>query len=152
MRLTLNVASARRRMLFSLDSLRYTAFRYAEFANPKTRTEKEGIMSKAMSYVAVGVAAFLAGGFSFRLVDRSGQSKAQSKSVDGRASSGEATVAVPREFVIEGMSCQGCADSITSAPVQIPGVQSANVSLVDKRRKAQRARPSGGTPQTVATK
>ena len=29
--------------------------------------------------------------------------------------------------------CQGCADSITSALTQVPGVQSAKVSLQDKR-------------------
>ena len=46
---------------------------------------------------------------------------------------GEATAAVPREFAIEGMVCQGCADSITSALTQVPGVQSAKVSLQDKR-------------------
>jgi len=90
-------------------------------------------MSKATSHLAVAVIAFLVGGFSFWLVDHLGPWKAESKPIDGRASGGEATVAVPRAFVIEGMSCQGCADSITSALAQIPGVQSANVSLVDKR-------------------
>ena len=90
-------------------------------------------MSKATSYVIVGVVAFVAGGFSFQLVGRTGESTAESKSVDGRASGGEATAVVPREFVIEGMTCQGCADSITSALTQVPGVKSAKVSLVDKR-------------------
>ena len=38
-----------------------------------------------------------------------------------------------REFAIEGMMCQGCADSVTSAIAKIPGVQSAKVSLAEKR-------------------
>lgn len=131
-------------------------------------------MSKATSYVVVGVVAFLAGGFSFQLLGRTGESTAESKSVDGRASGGEATAVVPREFVIEGMTCQGCADSITSALTQVPGVKSAKVSLADKRAvvlakesdvpaeqilaaiaaagyKGQLASAAGGTPATAAT-
>jgi copper chaperone CopZ len=38
-----------------------------------------------------------------------------------------------REFAIEGMMCQGCADSVTSAIAKLPGVQKANVSLAEKR-------------------
>ena len=72
-------------------------------------------MSKATSYVVLGVAAFLVGGFSFRLVDHAGESKAESKSTESKADSGEANAAVPRYFAIEGMTCQGCADSITAA-------------------------------------
>jgi ubiquinone/menaquinone biosynthesis C-methylase UbiE/copper chaperone CopZ len=90
-------------------------------------------MSKAMSYVVVGVVAFLVGGLSFQLIGRTSEGNAKSKFVDGQANGGEATAVAPRAFMIEGMSCQGCADSITSALMQIPGVQSANVSLVDKR-------------------
>ena len=90
-------------------------------------------MSKATSYVVVGIAAFLVGGFSFMLVGRTSEGKAKSKSAEGRANGDEATAAVPREFAIEGMACQGCADSITSALTQVPGVQSANVSFQDKR-------------------
>jgi predicted peroxiredoxin/copper chaperone CopZ len=66
-------------------------------------------------------------------VNHAGERKAESKSVDGRANDGGANTAVAREFVIEGMSCQGCADTITSALVKIPDVQSASVSLQDKR-------------------
>ena len=90
-------------------------------------------MSKATSYVVLGVAAFLVGGFSFRLVDHAGESKAGSNSTESKADSGEANAAVPRYFSIEGMTCQGCVDSITSALTQVPGVQSAKVSLQDKR-------------------
>lgn len=85
-------------------------------------------MSKATSYLVVAVLAFFVGGFSFWLVDRSGRWNAGAKSVDGQA-----TEAAPRAFAIEGMSCQGCADSITSALLQVPGVQSAKVSLADRR-------------------
>ena len=90
-------------------------------------------MSKATSYVVVGVVAFIVGGFLFQLVGRTGESTAESKSADGRTNGGEATAVVPREFVIEGMTCQGCADSITSALTHVPGVKSAKVSLADKR-------------------
>jgi copper chaperone CopZ/predicted peroxiredoxin len=90
-------------------------------------------MSKATSYVVIAVAAFLVGGFSFQIVNHAGERKAESKSVDGRANDGGANTAVSREFVIEGMSCQGCADTITSALVKIPDVQSASVSLQNKR-------------------
>lgn len=90
-------------------------------------------MSKAMSYVVVGIVAFLVGGFSFQLVGRTSDEKVESKSAEGRANGGEATTAVPREFTIEGMTCQGCADTITSALTQVPGVKSATVSLQDKQ-------------------
>ena len=90
-------------------------------------------MSKATSYVAIGVVAFLAGGFSFQLVGHTGEGKADSQSVERQARDGKATAVAPREFVIEGMTCQGCADSITSALTQVPGVMSAKVSLADKR-------------------
>ena len=90
-------------------------------------------MSKATSYLVIAVAAFLVGGFSFQIVNHAGERKAESKSVDGRANNGGANTAVSREFVIEGMSCQGCADTITSALVKIPDVQSASVSLQNKR-------------------
>jgi copper chaperone CopZ/predicted peroxiredoxin len=90
-------------------------------------------MSKTTSYVVLSVVAFLVGGFSFRLVDHAGESKAESKSAEGRENGGGATATAPRKFIIEGMSCQGCADSITSALTQIPGVHSARISLQDKR-------------------
>jgi ubiquinone/menaquinone biosynthesis C-methylase UbiE/copper chaperone CopZ len=90
-------------------------------------------MSKATSYVVVAILAFLAGGFSFRLVDHLGQRRAESNDAGGRANRDEALSVAPRAFLIEGMSCQGCADGITSALMQIPGVESAKVSLRDKR-------------------
>jgi Cu+-exporting ATPase len=38
-----------------------------------------------------------------------------------------------REFAIEGMVCQGCADNVHGAIAKIPGVQSAEVSLAGKK-------------------
>jgi copper chaperone CopZ/predicted peroxiredoxin len=90
-------------------------------------------MSKATSYLVIAVVAFLVGGFSFQIVNHASESKAESKSGEGRANGGGATAAVPREFVIEGMSCQGCADTITSALTKIPDVQSASVSLQNNK-------------------
>ena len=76
-------------------------------------------MPKVMSYAVVGVVAFLVGGFSFLFISHVDDEKTNT--------------ATFREFVIEGMSCQGCADTITSALTKISGVQSAKVSLQDKR-------------------
>ena len=81
-------------------------------------------MSKASSYVVVGIVAFLAGVFAPRLVNRAD---------DVKAEGGQAASASGREFAIEGMSCQGCVDSITAALTEIPGVRSAKVSLGDKK-------------------
>jgi copper chaperone len=38
-----------------------------------------------------------------------------------------------REFAIDGMACEGCADNVTNAIEKIPGVQSAKVSLTEKK-------------------
>ncbi len=45
----------------------------------------------------------------------------------------EMTGMTTREFTIDGMMCQGCADNVTNAIAKIPGVQSAKVSLAEKR-------------------
>ena len=131
-------------------------------------------MSKAMSYATIGVVAFLAGGFSFRLISGGEEGIGGPKHTEIQEHDGEATAAVPREFVIEGMTCQGCADSITSALTNVPGVKSAKVSLADKRAivladeskvstetiltaiavagyKGQSASAAGGIPATAAT-
>jgi copper chaperone CopZ len=39
----------------------------------------------------------------------------------------------PRQFAVEGMSCQGCVDSVTGAIEKLPGVSSAKVSLAEKK-------------------
>jgi copper chaperone len=89
-------------------------------------------MSRAMSYVVVGVAAFLMGGFAFRFISRGEAGTAETKHTEVQENGGETNAVVPRYFAIEGMTCQGCADSITAALTQIPGVRSAKVSLQDK--------------------
>jgi copper chaperone len=38
-----------------------------------------------------------------------------------------------REFAIEGMTCEGCVSTVTSALKAVPGVQSVEVSLKDKK-------------------
>jgi uncharacterized protein len=90
-------------------------------------------MSKGTSYVAVGVVAFLVGGFSFRLISHAEDRKADVKHTEAQEHGGEANAAIPRYFAIEGMVCEGCADNITTAVTKIPGVRSAKVSLLDKR-------------------
>ncbi len=80
-------------------------------------------MSKVARYVAVAVAAFLLGGMAFRLA-------ADGMSAGVKQDSKPAAV---REFAVDGMMCQGCVDSITSALKAVPGVTSAEVSLADKK-------------------
>ena len=38
-----------------------------------------------------------------------------------------------REFAIEGMSCEGCVNTVTTALKAVPGVKSVEVSLKDKK-------------------
>ena len=38
-----------------------------------------------------------------------------------------------REFAIEGMSCDGCVNTVASALKTVPGVKSVEVSLKDKK-------------------
>lgn len=45
---------------------------------------------------------------------------------------GSSTVAV-REFAIEGMTCEGCVQTVTAAVAKVPGVQRVEVSLEGKR-------------------
>ena len=90
-------------------------------------------MSKALSYVVVGVVAFLVGGFAFQFINIGMAGTADSKKTEAKKNSPEAKTSVPRDFAIEGMTCQGCADNITAALSGIPGVHSATVSLQDKK-------------------
>ncbi len=39
---------------------------------------------------------------------------------------------VRKEFGVDGMSCGGCAGSVTRAVSQLPGVRKVNVSVTDK--------------------
>jgi copper chaperone len=43
------------------------------------------------------------------------------------------TAAKPREFHIDGMSCEGCVANVTTALKEIPGVESVKVSLDEKK-------------------
>jgi copper chaperone CopZ/predicted peroxiredoxin len=90
-------------------------------------------MSKTVSYLVVGVVAFLGGSFSVLLADYAGATNTQSKAGPSQASNDRAGHAPSREFSIEGMACQGCVDAITDVLTKIPGVKSATVSLEDKR-------------------
>lgn len=38
-----------------------------------------------------------------------------------------------REFAVEGMTCEGCVSTVTSALKAVPGVNSVEVSLKDKK-------------------
>ena len=40
---------------------------------------------------------------------------------------------VKKEFVIEGMHCDGCVRSVTRAVKQMPGVRQVDVSLAERR-------------------
>jgi len=51
----------------------------------------------------------------------------------GRASQGNSQMMETREFAIEGMACEGCVSTITSALKVMPGVKSVEVSLKDKK-------------------
>jgi uncharacterized protein len=90
-------------------------------------------MARTLSYVAVGVLAFLGGSLSVLLADFGGWKGAESKALESRTPDDRTAAAPSREFAIEGMSCQGCVDAITNALTKIPGVKSAKVSLQEKR-------------------
>jgi copper chaperone CopZ/predicted peroxiredoxin len=90
-------------------------------------------MSRTLSYLVVGMLAFVGGSLSVLLADYGGARNGESKAAESRAAGDRAVAAAPREFAIEGMVCQGCVDSITDALTKIPGVKSAEVSLQDKR-------------------
>ena len=65
-------------------------------------------MSKATSYAAVFVVAFLVGGFSFRMVGLAEDGKTGLKPAGLPEVAPGANTPGPREFAIEGMQCEGC--------------------------------------------
>jgi copper chaperone CopZ/predicted peroxiredoxin len=90
-------------------------------------------MSKAVSYAAVCIVSFLIGGFVFQSVGK-GEAKPDGPQPGEASKSAPEDKNVPsRSFAIEGMTCQGCVDTVTSAIQGIPGVKSVNVSLADKK-------------------
>jgi copper chaperone CopZ len=79
-------------------------------------------MSRNSAYLAAGAVVLIVGGLAAVLATRTPQS---------------ATVATPvaisRTFAVEGMHCEGCAESIEAALAEMPGVRSAKVSFGEKR-------------------
>ena len=57
-----------------------------------------------------------------------------------------------REFAVEGMSCEGCANTVASALKAIPGVQSVEVSLKDKKATVVADRVSPRTIEDAVAK
>ena len=51
----------------------------------------------------------------------------------GRAQQENSQMTENREFAVEGMVCEGCVSTITTALKGIPGVKSVEVSLKDKK-------------------
>ena len=50
-----------------------------------------------------------------------------------------------REFAIDGMSCEGCINTVTSALKAVPGVKSVEASLKDKKATVVADRASSQT-------
>lgn len=88
---------------------------------------------KSVSIARIAIAAYTVGGLVIWLLVSSGCSEKTSHPTTTENTSGSDAAVPTREFLIEGMSCQGCVDHITSALVQIPGVASAKVSLEEKK-------------------
>jgi len=86
-------------------------------------------MSRAVSYLVVAVVAFFLGGFAFRYLVGAEQGKADRQAVPAPSAENAGT----RQFAVEGMTCEGCVNTITQALKAVPGVRSATVSLADKR-------------------
>lgn len=79
-------------------------------------------MSKAWICVAIaGAIVLVAGWVAYRSIASSG------------GASDRPAQAAARPFAVEGMSCQGCVGSVTEALTKVPGVQSAAVSLEEKK-------------------
>jgi copper chaperone CopZ len=57
-----------------------------------------------------------------------------------------------REFAIEGMSCEGCVATVTSALKAVPGVTSVEVSLQDKKATVAAAQVPAQTIENAVTK
>jgi copper chaperone CopZ/predicted peroxiredoxin len=99
-------------------------------------------MTKIASHVAIGILGLLAGALLVGPVYLA--------AADGRADDARRADASARVFAIEGMHCQGCVDAVTAALRQIPGVQSAKVSLESKQAVVE-AKPSDVPAETILT-
>jgi copper chaperone len=79
-------------------------------------------MSKVLSAVLLAVVVLGIGGWLvFRYM------------APGKEAPAQASETSARQFAVEGMSCQGCVDSVTGAIEKLPGVRSAKVSLAEKK-------------------
>jgi copper chaperone len=107
-------------------------------------------MSRWAPYAAVGTVGILVAGFALWFAGDANDG-IPSKSVSPQDRTSEVTSMVAREFAIEGMMCQGCVDTLTSALTKIPGVQSASVSLEHKRAVVLAEEAQVPTEKIVAT-
>lgn len=73
----------------------------------------------AMGLVVIGLACFAGCG--------------DQRSESGQPKPAASATAEARQFAIEGMTCEGCVETVKSALEAIPGVKSAEVSLKDKK-------------------
>ena len=89
-------------------------------------------MSKTVLCVVVGGVTFVAGLLASQLVNRAEATRNATPAAVPAAGE-NAGAATPRAFAIEGMMCQGCAESVAAALTQLPGVRSAKVSFPEKR-------------------
>jgi copper chaperone CopZ/predicted peroxiredoxin len=90
-------------------------------------------MPKAASYAIVCVLSFLVGGFVFQIVGNETAGAKKLNNIESPKIAGGEKSPVPRTFSIEGMTCQGCVDTLTSGLGGIPGVYSVKISLEDKK-------------------
>lgn len=91
-------------------------------------------MWKVASYFLVGIAAFLIGRQTLICSSHADDAASDIQQSDRRQhdDSEKGTPGKTVKFSIEGMMCQGCADTITDAVKRIPGVRSVQVSLPEK--------------------
>lgn len=87
-------------------------------------------MSTILKYAIVGVVACLIGVETGRWIGRAAGGQGETQATRQPADASNAAI---QEFAIEGMSCQGCVQAVTEALKRVPGVQTAKVSLAEKR-------------------
>ena len=108
-------------------------------------------MAKTTTYLGVTVAAYLAGGISFWLVGLGTDRMPVAQSPEVRRSAGDREVVQPREFIIDGMSCPNCVGHLTEELTKVPGVESAKVSLQDKKAVLVASESQVPTEKILAT-
>ena len=82
-------------------------------------------------------------------------SDAESKPAAGAPSAAAVSPPNPDDptvvFAVEGMTCQGCVDAISSTVAQIPGVTGVSVSLDEKRATVSCSQPNEQTRAAIAS-